>query len=721
MRLVFLLLLAIPSLAQSEICRFHAGDDVDPFRRWLASQEVTCVEAVAAAELPAGLWNVFVRSSRAVSAPLLVRGATTIDSTAFTTVPSAALTIQLPDAHSGVVYLPRRAIAFPATARTHVPADEELWLFVLDKARQVTSIVPIPAIQAATERAVDARMGGVTPSLLGWVRVSEADRVAVREATDVSPPRVHATFGGPARDADPLPPPAALDGAFYLVRGVSAGEAELDLGGRGWLPHRTRARVGSQVITTVKQPLLARPSASLIVSFSTGSDLAELDRSLGSCDRSKDQPAMFEISLFACATPKREKDPVDPKTCGLVRQETFGPEIPYGSFSVDDIAPGLYRAEMRFGKLPPASAMATAVALQQRPVRLSASYMKLYGSLTLGGEPLGRDATIAFPRDGIGFAAKDSDEYHAVLLVPTEIETDTRLDVATCETGLRTFVLPDLRVRPFSRFDIDVPDNSITLDITDTFTQMTLRAATVRYEVMSKLMPRRPVVTRTLTAEDGRFVIKYVPEREIRLTVSHPGYVKHPVEPFTMSKSEHKVIDVQLMPLRGTRGRIHSPMPFDEATITWHRPSGRGETIEVASDGTFAYESVHEAGEIMTVVSRSHPLWVFRMPAIGPKQSLDLRFPDGPAREFDVKIMDADTRASTPIGIAIGDLIVPPGALWQHQRLRDGELNVRGNRSIAFRDILETGPIEVFAGEPDTPRQRLGAGITELVFSLASQ
>jgi hypothetical protein len=156
---------------------------------------------------------------------------------------------------------------------------------------------------------------------------------------------------------------------------------------------------------------------------------------------------------------------------------------------------------------------------------------------------------------------------------------------------------------------------------------------------------------------------------------------------------------------------------FEEGHVTWHRPSGRGETVELGSDGTFVFEGVHEAGEIMTVVSRSHPLWVLRMPAIGPKQSLDLRFPDAPVREFDVKIKDVDPQALIPIGIAIGDLVVPSGALWQHQRLRDAEAYERGNRSVTFRDILQTGPIEVFTGDDQSRRERLGPGVTELVFT----
>jgi hypothetical protein len=361
--------------------------------------------------------------------------------------------------------------------------------------------------------------------------------------------------------------------------------------------------------------------------------------------------------------------------------------------------------------------------LQQRPVRLSATYMSLYGSLTHGGEPLDDDANILFPGGGVGFGSKETGEYHAVLLDHI-IEPDALLYVATCRNELRAAVLTDEFVKPFTRFDIDVPDNSITVNVTDTFTQMTLREAKLRYVVRSK-RGYQVLITRDLSPEDpmgGRFVIKAVPERRIELTVTHAGYQRYAVPPFTMSKSEHKTIDVQLVPLRGTRGRIVSPVPFDEGTVTWHSPSGRGgETVELAPDGTFVYEHTHQPGEVMTVVSRSHPLWAWRMPDLAPRQTIEVRFPDATARTFDVTIEGADGAAMTPIGMSIGDLLVPAGALFQHQRLRGSQMSIRGNGSATFRDILETGPIEVFAGAPASPRKRLMPGATEVVVTPAAQ
>jgi hypothetical protein len=722
MRLVLLLLVAVPLFAQSEICRFPAGDPIDPFKRWLISQELTCVAATPRVEIPAGLWNVFAKSNAELSPPLLVQGGTSFDAASLQKGPAATITVQLPEGHSGVVYVPRRATAFPVSGtRTQVPAGEQLWLLVLDKSHAVTSIVTVASLEAGTERTVDARTGGLTSVLLASLRVAEEDREPLRNAGGgVLPPEVRITSGGSSYDADPLPPPASLDGAFVLMRGASAGDAEIQIGGRGWLPYRTRVSVGSRNVTAITTPLLVRPAASLIVSFSTGVDVVALDRSLGSCDPSKDKPPVFEISVLACPEPPRGKD-LDPEACQLIRQQPFGAEVPYGSFAVDDVAPGTYRAVMRFGKLPPVSSMATVQALQQSPVRISATYSSVYGSLRLGGEPAGQDAVIAFPNGGVGFASKETGEYRAVLL-DHRIDSDARLDIVACEGDLNAFVLTDRHVTPFSRFDIDIPDNSISVHVTDTFTRMALRQATLKYVVLSQ--SGQPLVTETVTSDPlmpNRFVMEHVPERRIELTVSHSGYEKYRVERFTMPKREHKTIDVQMVPLRGSRGRIVSPMPFDEATVNWQSASGRGgETVELAPDGTFFYERAHEAGEIMTIVSKSHPLWVLRMPALAPRQSLDLRFPDAPVREFTVRLDGADARKPTSIGLAIGDLVVPAGALFLHQSLRGSSVSLIPDKRLflPFRDILETGPIELFAGPASSPRKRLTPGVTELVLSL---
>ena len=80
------------AVANGEVCRFPAGDRVNPIGRWLSSQETTCVAAGTPIELPAGLWNVFGRSDGAISAdPVLVDGSSAPSQLILHLVPAATL------------------------------------------------------------------------------------------------------------------------------------------------------------------------------------------------------------------------------------------------------------------------------------------------------------------------------------------------------------------------------------------------------------------------------------------------------------------------------------------------------------------------------------------------------------------------------------------------------------------------------------------------------
>jgi hypothetical protein len=728
MRFLFaLLFIAAPLFAQQELCRFRAGERENPFQRWLVSQDVVC--SAMNAPLPPGKWNVFAHTGNAVSLPALVEDGA---APTLTLVPSATLSLTQ---SSGLVYLPRRAVAYPAQRKMLVPAGEPLWLLTLEKSGAIASIVPIAAIEANTERAVDARSGALPPSILGWLQLRDADRAAIAKAVDVALPRVHAG----AKESDPLPPLDALDGALVLVRGATADDVQLDLGGRGWLPHRIAVKVGAHAITVADQPLLVRPAASLLVSFSTPEDLTSLDETLGECVETRSDAApQFVVAVSSCPEPSKE-EPLDPKTCREIRVETFLAQIPYGSFAIDDIPPGFYRAELRFGKLPPISNTVPIGPLEQTPLRLFGEYEALRGSLTRGGEPLERDASIAFPGGGIGFAPKENSEYAAVLL--QRIEVDDRIAIASCDGRVRCYVISDQDSRWNARFDLDIPGNELTVRVTDTFTTMLLHNATLRLEVMPKRSRGIPLFTQTLLSHeqrDGAFVLKGLPEREIHVTVSHPGYQKYIVQPFTMAKSEQRTIEAQLVPLRSSsRGRIVSARPFESATITWMSAAGlETEHAELAPDGSFDAMNTHEAGETMAIASLSHPLWVARSPAMPRGHELTLQFPDAlPMRTFASRIADR-SRGATYVGIVIGGLLVPQGALRAHQTLRAQRSMVSGGQAILFRELVESGPIEVILGptvndvpsrgrafDPllspqaaDAPRQKLLPGMNEIVF-----
>src|SRR5438034_673471 len=81
----------------AEVCRFRAGNESDPFSRWLTPGDVTCVPSGSSVTFPAGRWNVFGRAKGLVSAdPLLVDAR---EAPAFLTIPllpAATLSVQLP-------------------------------------------------------------------------------------------------------------------------------------------------------------------------------------------------------------------------------------------------------------------------------------------------------------------------------------------------------------------------------------------------------------------------------------------------------------------------------------------------------------------------------------------------------------------------------------------------------------------------------------------------
>jgi hypothetical protein len=344
---------------------------------------------------------------------------------------------------------------------------------------------------------------------------------------------------------------------------------------------------------------------------------------------------------------------------------------------------------------------------------------------------------------GTGFASQVTGQYQAVIPDPfgQGLDADARIDIATCDEELRVFVLTDRRLGGGERYDIDIPGNSVTIRVTDTFTGMSLPSATLRYSVMSYDRPRRaPVFTQELNSEgDSEFVLKAVPlRRQIELSVRHPGYQEHRIEPFTMGKSERKTIDVQLVPLRGSKGRVVSAQPLESGMVLWMSPAGtETERAELAPDGTFVYSSVHAPDETMAVVSLSHPLWVLRTPAVAARQELVARFPDtAPRRTIAVILRGAGHRTGTFVGLMIGGVLVPNAALKVHQTLRELPYVVSTDRLLNLRDLAETGPIDVLLGptvnevptrgrpfDPmllpgrvEAPRQRLAPGMTQVVF-----
>jgi len=689
-----LLLLATPAAAATvtltrdgapvsgEVCRFRAADALNPFKRWFASKDVVCCGAI-----PKGTWNVFGRTADAVSPVVLVSGD---DKVSLELAPAATVVPLLPPGKSGLIYVPRRGSGFAfddKTVRVSVPANEELWVFVVDKGKPV-ALFPVARIEAGQELRVDARGDG-PPAVVGWLQIPDDDRAAIVNVSGIVAPGVRAG----TRESDPLPSLRFLHGALFRVRDVPAGEAELRIEGRGWLHDRVAVKV-ENVLTVAPSPLTVRASGNLAVHWSSG-DLVALDNSFGSCEPAN-EASFVEVVVSKCPKEQPGK-PVDPKACAPVRQESFDPLPRMGLMTLEDIAPGTYRAELHFGKLPPVSGQATVAPMQSKEMYLSPLYLAAYGSVTRGGDPLGEKVTLKFP-SGDGFAPAESEEYHAVLRAP--VGPDAQVKVAACDGAPSAIVLTDEQMRPNARYNVDIPANKLVLSVTDTFTREPLRGSTVKYEVMSKLQRRGVVMQETvLTDGDGRFVMEGVPVREMHIAVSHPGYQRQELEAFTMPARDEKELDVQLVPLRGNNGQILSERAFEYGAVVWYSAGGsETERADLAPDGTFVYMSSHMPDETMAVVSLSHPLWVLRSPEVERHEAIKIRFPAAVVRNFTVGVATADRRSSWHVGFVIGGLRVPPPVFAMHQMMRKEAAVARGDQLLQVRDLLETGPIDVLLG-----------------------
>lgn len=684
-----------------EVCRFRAGDRENPFKRWLASADVTCAPG-ASLSIPRGLWNVFAKAEGAISTtPLLVDGDAVPETLAFNLEHAATLVPLLPPKARAVAYAPRLGSTFPVNERGSVPAGETLWLFVLQESK-VSAVIPIAPLAAGTEHRIDAQSG--PSAVIGWMQVPESDQAAVRNARGLSTPGVYARVSGTTRDADVLPPLESVHGAFVRIANVSAGEGEVVMQGRGWMTERRRVKV-EPALTVVAQPLKLRAVGSLIVTWSSRQNLADLDRSLGACGQDQEKET-GEITISACARPDRPGEPPDPTRCSVIRQESFDPQPRAGEFTLDEVPPGFYRAELKFGKVPPSNAFASVNALQQGRLHLNVDWQDVYGGVTYGGDPLGEDATLTFPT-GYAFATAEKSEYRGV--VPGSIGIDAPIIVTACDGDPRVLVLNEQAHRRSTRLDIDIPANELTVTVEDTFTREPLVGAAVRMEVFSKTFPRRPTAAsrdlKTGGIEDGesRVVVRSVPpERDIALHVSHAGYQKQTIQTFSLTKSERKEVHVQLLPLRGTQGKIVSQRPFAGAAVIWFSPTGTEvERADVAADGTFVYASPHDPNDTMAVVSTSHPLWVSRSPKTPPREVLTIAFPDAaPIRAFEVVLTGGDSRVTRHVGLTIGGVRVPQPVLRQHQTQRRLATALRGSGPLPLRDLLETGPIALILG-PD--------------------
>jgi hypothetical protein len=271
------------------------------------------------------------------------------------------------------------------------------------------------------------------------------------------------------------------------------------------------------------------------------------------------------------------------------------------------------------------------------------------------------------------------------------------------------------RALPNSRYDIDLPDNRVTVEAADSENGTPIAGALVRYgafrgDEMSSLYYFRlayapdasgnEVLTRT--GADGHYVIRNLPpEKTLRVCLEHDDYERTCAEPMTLTSTQARTLRIEMKPKKGFAGRIAGANDVVAGQLYWFAADGREtERTVLKPDGTFRFNVRHEPGEAVVFVSANLPLFAFPQPFLGERDPMNVTMPPAPSRTFEVSIGEDRRQEDAIVTIEIGGLVVPYPPFAQHLALHGSRLDIRNRGPLVVPDILQTGPIAVILGPP---------------------
>jgi len=669
----------------AELCYYAAAGAENPFVQLFASSVVKC-----SATLPAGLWNVYAREgTRFISQRVvLVDARHPIPDIEFHLEPAAR--IELPP--GGAVYLTDTVSLLPSDV---VPADRDLLPLLVDhkKIVGVGSIVRLHAGELV-------RFESFTPqALVTWLSIAPSDLEALRAARKPRPPQVVAN--GKVKPLNPVTGTVNIDKVLQIFRGLPQGDVNLELNGAPWKHQQMRVAQEGRVVAT-EQPLRLVPTSSVVVDWYAASNLADLaDRLVSDCKPSKEHSA-FTAALFTCP------GPFDRERCSTISNATLPNGQRSGVFRFDDLQPGKYVLDVRYGELPDITREIAVAKFAEESMRLPIEYTTLFGKVTIAGKESPAPIKIDFSWSAPPGAMTDAHgEYFAVLAKP--LLKDRVIHLRTCDGKTDTQYIVDRDVAPNSRFDIDLPLNKLVVEAVDAKSGAPVAGALVRYgafrsEEMSSTYYFRLAMQNDAparTGADGKNTVENIsPDKTIHVCLEHDDYERTCPDTFKMTSDEAKTLRVPMQSRSAFRGRIIAPQPIAGGQIYWYSSDGQQtEYVPVKEDGTFRFNRQHGPDEVLAFVSVSLPLYVIRQPSADP---LEITIPPAPVRRFEVAISSDSLQTDAIVTIAIADLVVPYPAFSQHLALHGSMLDLRNRGPLLVPDILETGPISVLLGPPSS-------------------
>jgi hypothetical protein len=704
-------------LVGSEIC-FHRGLNLhEPASLYFSSDDVRCLPADQIIDLPSGVWAFYGRHRdgwiTAHGAAIARRGPALPDrgyqAVRMELEPSGFVSFErVPRASDRfVAYVPISGDRRRSPASFPLPAEEDTLAvpagrpFLIFRIRDGKPISAGPLVTVAPGQTIDGP--SITPSarqrdLIAWIDIDSLSMAAIEEV-DAPVASLRDPSGRTLRPLFGIEG-AGVNESFVVFPDVAPGEWVLRLEGPQWkaVDRGVVLSAEEQEGVFVERPLVGRLRHRVRIDWSLPAGMEDLPNYEASCTSDPATQTVNDWHLLLLECPEWRSD-VPPhlqstSRCRTVREDAVD-EAPAGDVTFDLVRPGRYVAVMEAGGSRVGVEQFDVSEDHDSVVRMAIPLTTLVGRVTAGGEPV--RAVLRF-MTGTALT-DDSGEYRAVL---ERAPQASPIDVIPCDGSERFEHIPAEPISWSGRYDIQLPGNSVEVDVIDARTGEAIAHARVgrglfgtEEEAAEAVLDPDPAV-----GEEGRAVLRRLqPGYFLRICAAASGYA--PVvcaEPIELREDTREHVTLPLRPANLIRGQVEAPGRIVGGNLWRTRASGEiVERIALDSAGRFEFSPERRA-QFLIFTAANFPLFVVHHPDIpNGEEEMKLSVPSTAPRSFTVEVSEAIANRSGWFTIAVGDALIHLTIISAHLTRRGltGELveNIPG-RVI---DVIETAPLSVVA------------------------
>jgi hypothetical protein len=702
----------------AEVCFFPAGPLSNFLEMFLRSGDVRCLPADKIVHMPGGSWNVFAEAKGLVSAHRLVTEVSPsedrpedelfhrsqIDLLPAAYIDVTDLSIDEAAGERVVAYLQNEGLAEsraairparPLTHRIAVPANVTVVPLIVRQGHFIWAGPPRKLRPG--EHWHVRRSDAPARTVVAVLTVPRELLPATRPSTP--PPEVDLFAAGRyfAPDIAIRPTPAFADSLLFF-RNVPIGGATISLRGADWISAEAKVTVSDNAVAVAAPALvgLQKPQLHAVWSLSRAALIAT-EATCEGTPATATTPEPITLRLLSC--------PEAAPACSESTATELAP-ADHGEQIFSRLDRGRYKVELKRGRLSASSTTFQLDAMSNATVRIDLAPLKLSGRLTRAGSPL--HATLRF-RTATAVSDAVSGEYETY---STDAPGFDRVRIAPCSED-RTYIhVPAQRITADARYDIDLPSNSIHVQVTDARNNGPLPDALVVVNTLGGRTGDTEVDQRDLkkTDPDGRTDARDVSANaDVTICAYKTGFKNKCTERRRLEANGDTKIDLALEPKTETRGKLLTTLPVVRGRLFVVRQSRVLAFTTVAQDGTFSIDAQPMATDIVYFTAQSHALHMLRLPGSDLSASgvIELPVPAEPTRTFQLSCPGCAEESRTPFTLMLGTELVPMEVFAAHQTTHAGQYSLRKNESTIVPDVPADMVVTVIRGlaRNDVPPQ----------------